>query len=85
MWGRNPVTDWRAALERQIQTDRERSKHGIASRNGEKPNPRNFGMCEPPPGQATASEVIKRRTAEREARYAALDAERAAKGEPKNA
>lgn len=26
MWGRNPVTDWRSAIERQIQTDRERNK-----------------------------------------------------------
>jgi len=81
MWGRNPVVDWRAALERQIQTDRERGKHGIANRNGEKPNPRNFGVCKPPPGQATTADVIKRRASERETRYAA---ERAAQGGPEN-
>lgn len=31
MWGRNPITDWRAALERQIQTDRQRNGHGAVS------------------------------------------------------
>lgn len=28
MWGKNPVTDWRSALESRIQTDRQRSEHG---------------------------------------------------------
>jgi hypothetical protein len=27
-WGVNPITDWRCALERQIQTDRQRSSNG---------------------------------------------------------
>jgi len=26
MWGKNPVTDWRSAVERQIQTDRDRKQ-----------------------------------------------------------
>ena len=36
MWGRNPVADPRAALERQIQTDRQRS--GKSSSNGKHPH-----------------------------------------------
>lgn len=40
-WGRNPVTDWRSALERQIQTDKERKTRGT---NTDKPNPRNVGV-----------------------------------------
>ena len=39
MWGRNPITDPRAALERQIQTDRDRKNHGsnrtTSARRGE--------------------------------------------------
>lgn len=34
IWGRNPVTDFRAALERQIQTDRDRKPKKAASNNG---------------------------------------------------
>ena len=32
MWGKNPVTDFRAAIERQIQTDRDRKRGSAASR-----------------------------------------------------
>jgi len=38
MWGRNPVTDHRAALERQIQTDRTKTNHGNNSKNNQRPD-----------------------------------------------
>ena len=41
MWGKNPVVDFRAALERQIQTDRNNSKS--YGKNNSKTNPRNAG------------------------------------------
>ncbi len=44
MWGKNPVTGHRAALERQIQTDRTKTHHGNHGPNGQKPNPRNIGI-----------------------------------------
>lgn len=44
MWGRNPVTDPRAALERQIQTDRERKSHG-GKHTHQQRNKRNEGVA----------------------------------------
>lgn len=38
MWGRNPITDWRSALERQIQTDRGRSVGQPARKKKPSPN-----------------------------------------------
>lgn len=43
MWGKNPVVDHRAALERQIQTDRNNNKN--YGKTSKKPNPRNFGVA----------------------------------------
>ncbi len=43
LWGKNPITDWRSALERQIQTDRERNNHGTSSKNTQKGADRNSG------------------------------------------
>lgn len=43
MWGRNPVVDWRAALERVIQTDR---KHANNSRIGKPSGSSDNGTCE---------------------------------------
>jgi hypothetical protein len=48
MWGRNPVTDYRAALERQIQTDRQRStpnKSATNNRISEKRIDRSIGTA----------------------------------------
>lgn len=39
MWGKNPVADWRSALERQIQTDRSRTRKPMPS----KPKGANLG------------------------------------------
>jgi uncharacterized protein YdaU (DUF1376 family) len=59
MWGKNPIVDFRAALERQIQTDRNNSKS--YGKNNSKPNPRNAGTV----GNATeiasqTAEFVKR-------------------------
>ena len=38
MWGKNPVTGHRAALERQIQTDRTKANHGNNPKNNQRPD-----------------------------------------------
>ncbi len=43
MWGKNPVTDFRAALERQIQTDRQRNNHGNNSKSNSQRVDRSIG------------------------------------------
>ena len=39
MWGKNPVNDWRAALERQIQTDRKNNERGTKTNSGNNQRP----------------------------------------------
>ena len=69
-WGRNAVADPRAALERQIQTDRER-KHGTNQQNHQ-PNTRRLTGAEqrqvgiPESRGLGAGEIVRRRTAQRE-------------------
>lgn len=68
MWGKNPVVDFRAALERQIQTDRNNSKP--YGKNHSENNPRNQGVVGDLAENARkTAEVIKRRQAERDAEH----------------
>lgn len=68
MWGRNPVTDWRSALERQIQTDRQKNEKHSANN---KPTPsqlRNATIIGAERAGADALATVERR--ERHAREA---------------
>lgn len=68
MWGKNPVTDFRAALERQIQTDRQRNQKTNYGNNSPKPNPRNLGTgIDAAEVGRQAAALVKRKQAEREA------------------
>jgi hypothetical protein len=45
MWGKNPVTNFQAALERQIQTDRQRTNHGQHSKPNQQSVDRSIGTA----------------------------------------
>lgn len=64
MWGRNPVADPRAALERQIQTDRQRNNHG---NNKPNTNDRSFGIKQSAADKGKeVAEILRRRELEKE-------------------
>ena len=73
MWGKNPVTDHRAALERQIQTDRKHQNYGKTNSANSRPNPRNAGVIRGPTNYATAKPRLQREREEAERKK--LDAE----------
>lgn len=73
MWGRNPVTDPRAAIERQIQTDRERKQrngngqpnNGAGARNLTGAQQRQVGQCQPKHDPAELADLLAKREAKR--------------------
>lgn len=88
MWGRNPVTDPRAAIERQIQTDRERKQrngnsqpnNGTSARNLTGAQQRQVGQCQPKHDPAELADLLAKREAKRTRDYLAEKAARA--GQP---
>lgn len=69
MWGKNPIVDFRAALERQIQTDRTKKPY----EKNIKPNPRNVGVVGDLAENARKTdEFVKRQQAERDAEHEAV-------------
>lgn len=83
MWGRNAVVDWRSALERQIQTDRQRTNHGNNS-TASRTNPRNVGIIRGPTDYKEAAQRKQRQQEEdralAQAQYEAEAASREAPG-----
>lgn len=68
MWGKNPVTNFQAALERQIQTDRQRNQKTNYGNHTPKPNPRNLGTgIDAAEVGRQAAALVKRKQTEREA------------------
>ena len=66
MWGKNSVVDWRSALERQIQTDRQRNTKGTYD-NKQRSNPRLEGVCR---SKTDFRAIVNRHEKESEARMA---------------